>query len=549
MKKILFAITLVIVAMFGINTNVLAAENEAIHQLPQSYTANPIDLLNNSTADVVTTTIENPVFYDETLDLPSSKTYYLEPNYQDIVTSQSVVVSSSDSSSIGIMPMGTWSANRDNYEDNNSFDIASDMSIGAPNDLYSGSIAFNANIHKEPWYLGGAVDQDYYRVDVFADAQLRLELYNVPTGKDYDLELFMFPDVKEPEWEDVTRIAQAKIGGDGQGELIIKNVTPGTYFVRVYPYQSDDWDETNFYRLYIGQTLQARSNVSIQSLKNAGAKAAIWQSDIEPFGLNSFGIENKVFVGSTLVTQYNFINQYANPFHEKLAEYAVDSKVVDTVVYIWDIQMRIQLYQILWDMAEILEDEVAANQEIVLTFEYITGGIKILGTVIGAIPTPQTKILGVVLTGSTTGAGFIVPALFPATWGDKKESLLNYLYVLMAALEADQNTSPSEIVHIKLRYQYQHEYTITGVWNYYIDLVTENTLEGFLYSGTSIGVTQSGSYSRGQVYAIRNLTDFISFKNGTLSPGIPSTGGGGGGGGGPITIEPMNFPNPLETNE
>jgi hypothetical protein len=49
------------------------------------------------------------------------------------------------------------------------------------------------------------------------------------------------------------------------------------------------------------------------------------------------------------------------------------------------------------------------------------------------------------------------------------------------------------------------------------------------------------------VYAIRNLTDFISFKNGTLSPGIPSTGGGGGGG--PITIEPMNFPNPLETNE
>lgn len=116
MKKILFAITLVIVAMFGINTNVLAAENEAIHQLPQSYMANSIDLLNNSTADVVTTTIENPEFYDETIDLPSSKTYYLEPNYQDIVTSQSLFVSSSDSSSIGIMPMGTWSANRDNYE-------------------------------------------------------------------------------------------------------------------------------------------------------------------------------------------------------------------------------------------------------------------------------------------------------------------------------------------------------------------------------------------------------------------------------------------------
>lgn len=361
------------------------------------------------------------------------------------------------------------------------------------------------------------------------------------------LSYLMFPDLLEPEWEDVTRIAQAKLGGDGQGELIIKNVTPGTYFVRVYPYQSDDWDETNFYRLYIGQTLQTRSNVSIQSLKNAGAKAAIWQSDIEPFGLNSFDIENKVYVGGTYVSQYYNVNEYANPFHKKLAEYAVDSKVVDTVVYIWDIQMRIQLYQILWDMAEILEDEVAANQEIVLTFEYITGGIKILGTVIGAVPTTPTKILGVIMTGSSTGAGFIVPALFPATWGDKKESLLNYLYVLMAALEADQNTSPSEIVHIKLRYQYLREYTITGVWNYYIDLVTENTLEGFLYNGTSIGVTQSGSYSRGQVYAIRNLDDFISFKNGTLSPGIPSTGGGGGGG--PITIEPMNLPSPLETNE
>lgn len=129
------------------------------------------------------------------------------------------------------------------------------------------------------------------------------------------LSYLMFPDLLEPEWEDVTRIAQAKLGGDGQGELIIKNVTPGTYFVRVYPYQSDDWDETNFYRLYIGQTLQTRSNVSIQSLKNAGAKAAIWQSDIEPFGLNSFDIENKVYVGGTYVSQYYNVNEYANPFH------------------------------------------------------------------------------------------------------------------------------------------------------------------------------------------------------------------------------------------
>jgi len=543
MKKVFCMLLLIVVASFSATQAVYANTEEQSNDTVQLLSKEILStnyLVNDG--DKIVEVIEDPVFYDETIDEVTSKTDYIEPNYIDPVVDSSSINEGFDLPFPDVTPMGTWWAYPDSYESNNSFSSANDMTEGNPSSIYSYSLSFSANIHKEPWFAGGATDQDYYRVDVFADAQLRVELTNVPSHVDYDLELYMFKDVRYPQWSDVERVMQSAGGGNGQNELIIRNVKPGTYFVRVYPYQSDDWDEDNYYRLSISKTLNSRTNVSIAALKSAGAKAAIWQSDFDPFGMSSFDFDGRLEVGFRAMLDYYYMDFYQNPFHHKLKSYATNDEVINTIVYVWDVQWRIQIYDLLWEMAQILENEVSNNQQIILTFEYIAGAIKVVGTILGAIP--QTKILGTILTGGTSAASYLAPVLFPEIWNSNKESILNYIYVLLAAFEADHNTSPNEVVHIKLRYKYSsHTHFLINQTDFYIELVTEYSLTNFLYSQASIAPNQSGSYSRGNVYAIRNYSDFTKFRNGTLTPGVPSTGGGGGGGGrDPIELLPYFIP-------
>lgn len=306
--------------------------------------------------------------------------------------------------------------------------------------------------------------------------------------------------------------------------------------MRVYPYQSKDWDEDDTYRLYIGQTLEARSNDSLSGLRNVGAKAAIWQSDFEPFGMSSFDIKERTEVGFTSMIDYYYMDYYQNPFHHKMKSYALNNQVVHTIVYVWDIDWRIAIYQLLETMAYELEEKFDSEEQIKLTFNKVNDTIEVIGTVVSTIPHPVTHVIGIVMTTGSTAVGAIVPAMFPEIWQSNTEDMLNYVYVLMAAFEADHNTSPNEVVHVKLRYRYaSHSAVLINHTSYYIDLVVENSVTQFLFGGTSITAAQNNSYSRGQVYAIRNYTDFTQFKAGTLSPGIPSSGGGGG----PIEIVPV----------
>lgn len=540
MKKVVCMLLLIVVVSFSVTQAVYANTNEINDSVqPLSNEVLSTNYLVDDGNKIIEV-IDNPVFYDETTDEVTSKTDYIEPNYIDPVIDSSGFNEGFDLPFPDVTPMGTWWDFPDSYENNNSFSSANDMTVGNPSSIYSYSLSFSANIHKEPWFAGGATDQDYYRVDVFADAQLKVELTNVPSHVDYDLELYMFKDVRYPKWSDVERIRQSAGGGNGQNELIIQNVKPGTYFVRVYPYQSDDWDEDNYYRLSISKTLNTRSDVSIAALKSVGVKAAIWQSDFDPFGMSSFDFDDRLEVGFRAMLDYYYMDFYQNPFHHKIKSYATNDEVINTIIYVWDVQWRIQIYDLLWEMALILESEVANNQQIILTFEYVTGAIRIIGTILGAIP--QTKILGTILTGGTSAASYLAPVLFPEIWNSNKDSILNYVYVLLAAFEADHNTSPNEVIHVKLRYKYSsNTHFLINQTDFYVNLVTEYSLTNFLYSQASITPDQTGSYSRGNVYAIRNYSDFNKFRNGTLTPGIPSTGGGGGGGGGgrdPIELLP-----------
>lgn len=549
MKKLYIVLILSVIASVVSIPQVYAYETDTSQILVSNQTLySDIAVYKELDEDPDFVPIENPFFLEETTDSNGGKTEVFDPVFTEEMSVNEGEENSEDTglNNIVITPMNDWWGYPDQYEGNNSFSNATDRSIGNPSALVSGIKTTYATIHKEAWYVGGATDDDYYRFDVYADAQLQINLINVPSNVDYDLELYQFPDTPYPVWSDVTRIGQSKAGTDGQNETIVRTVTPATYFVRVMPYQSDDWNEDQEYKLQVTQLLASRSAISISDLRNAGAKAAIWQSDISPFGYTSFDLDDQIEVGFRVSNDYYYYDYYQTPFHDKLKSYATNNQVVNSVVYVWNVQWRIKIYQILGQIATKLEQEVANQQQVRLQFEYTSNGINIIGTALGSIPNLWTEIIGVILTSGTEAAGYLVPSLFPEVWSTYKEDMLNYIYILMAAFEADQNTSPNEVVHVKVRYEYYSHYDfLIGQTTYYVRIAPQVSQTSYLYSNATISHWQSGGYSQGLVYGIRNYTDFNKFRNGTLTPGIPSTGGGGGGGGGgrgPIVIVPNSTP-------
>lgn len=150
MKKIclILMMLLLFLGVIPFNSNATDAQNESCDIFVQLNEINDdgIELINDS------------VFYDETVDDDFDKGIYIHPNYEDTSYEFSTPHASHsliDSSLIS--PMATWTVKRDSYENNNSFSSANDMTLGNPNNVYSGSRTFHTTFHKEPWYLGGGI--------------------------------------------------------------------------------------------------------------------------------------------------------------------------------------------------------------------------------------------------------------------------------------------------------------------------------------------------------------------------------------------------------
>lgn len=199
---------------------------------------------------------------------------YLEPVYGKYITSD--VQTYSDDSK------------KDIYEDNNSFESATNI---------TGWTSIEATLHKDPWYylFWRDIDEDYYRVDVSGDANINISLTNIPEGCDYDIELYTHSNQKNAVMSDIDLFDSDSYSNKEKNtdESIIRDITPNTYYIRVYSGDKVTYDANNKYKLTVLVDYKAKDKEYGKLRYNLGAGGAIWLSDFDPVGIKAFSTLSK----------------------------------------------------------------------------------------------------------------------------------------------------------------------------------------------------------------------------------------------------------------
>lgn len=426
---------------------------------------------------------------------------YLEPVYSDYQLSE-IQTFSSDST-------------KDEYESNNSFEKATIMNNGQ---------SINATLHRDPWYylFWRDIDEDYYRIDVLGDAKLEVKLTNVPYGCDYDIELYKHFNGISSSFDDVTLFDTTSYSRKAQGsdEQITRNVTPNTYYIRVYPYGDKSYDADNKYKLTVSFSYQTKNETYSNLRYNLGAGGAIWLSDYDPCGIKAFSTQDRTYVGYHLIDGLTNIDVFSNPIFDYLGE---ENKVEHATLYLWDNNWKLALKSIVEQIRVQVQAEIAKNQKIQVKLELLGDAINIGGMITGVVLTFMTptggfiiasQIIGVIASVAPTIYGPIMQSLFPEIWDTTKEKYLNYLNVLSTALATTSTTSDNEIVKISTYYKITYDFNaFSSTFNYYCDYTPEYDETGYKYDDTTFYAFHPGQIFNGKIYGIVKPTDFSDAVN------------------------------------
>lgn len=427
---------------------------------------------------------------------------YLEPVYRDYVISD-VQTYSNDST-------------KDEYEDNNSFESATNI---------TGKSSIEATLHRDPWYylFWRNIDEDYYRIDILGDATLHIELTNIPYGCDYDLELYKHSNSKDSSFDDVTLVDNFSYSrkANNVNESITRNVTPNTYYVRVYPYGEKSYDAVNKYRLNFKIDYNIKNDTYSNLKYNLGAGGALWLSDFDPIGIKAFSSESAEYAGFFMASNGAIASAYANPIFDYLEK---DRKIEHATLYLWDNNWKKALWKVVEQLRITTEKNVNANQKFKATLELIEDEIGTIGTIAGLAltfvnPTSgalivAAKIGGVISTIGPAIYGPIVKSLFPDAWDTTKEKYLNYLEILSTALRTTDQTSDSEIIKISSYYKITStSNALSGTTTYYCDFTPEYDPTGYKYNGTDFYAYHNGQIFNGKIFGIVNPEDLNNAIN------------------------------------
>lgn len=444
---------------------------------------------------------------------------------------------------VGSLTQKVNAALSDSYENNDSVKKAYDLSFSDPIGVTDWSNEVHAHIRKYNIFDGR--DNDYFMIYVYGNGSLNVNLSNIPSGVNYDLEVLKHDDYKFVKDTDYKLIASSKQTLNTVENINI-NVTPGTYYIRVYPNSNSDWNNTTNYKLKINYIMDAYS-ASIQDLKFRNAKAAVWVSDYKPFGLNAVDLS-----GNTVVGLYNGIYdagyltvRHGNTFHQKISLY---SPIVYTKLFVWDTQWRNEIKNILNQMGTFLQNQVVSMERIQSSIEFISGGFSLIFTAVGAGGVVKTLTIKI-LENLNSGLASLIPLIFPQSWYATKWEVIAYLGSLAAAFETGVGTPSNEVVSMRLRYQINIEEAYTGSRSYSrtykLSFVPVMVFQDHIYNYDHISHYQHEGAMSGRVYGLRNFSDLENFIKGTPITNLPNpttggSGGGSGGGGGGFWFEEMN---------
>ncbi len=452
----------------------------------------------------------NAQIVDEKSERDLKEHPYYEPIYDDLYDDYSSELESFPS---------TYSADatKDDYESNDSFASSTLLSpsFSGTSSPYDYNKTIYATLHRNEWLWGlwkREVDEDYYKIQVYGKAKLKINLDNIPQDCDYDLELYEFDNVKYCEEDDISLLTYSRYAGTHR-ENIEKDILPNVYFIRVYSYKG--FDAQNKYSLNINVDYQY-NNESISNLKYSnGAGAAMWISDYDPFGIGPFTTTSKEEIGYFSSSSSYSAYKIGHPFTSIIKG---RDEVLQASLFIWDKDLRLVLNAIIRQM--IVETEKSVNQNASIkyklegTSEWING-IAVLGsvtlTILSAVDAPISVTTMTVLSlGATLAPGMfdgIVEAIIPSAKIEVQKNYLSYLRVLSAALECNKNTDSNEVVRIDSKYKMVTESAIGIVHMDYMLDFTPMYQESYLYDKDVISAYQEGAYFNGTVYPIQSLED------------------------------------------
>ena len=407
-------------------------------------------------------------------------------------------------------------ATKDQYENNDSISAAKVISPSydgthAPT---SYSTSLDATIHRNEWLWGQIkreVDVDYYAFYVFGKGELNIELTNIPSDCDYDLELLEHNNYRYADEDDVTSIASSRNVSNFQ-EKISKFIFPGVYYIRVYSY-NDSFNAQEKYHLSLNVNYKSE-NISISDLRyNKGVGAALWVSDYDPFKIQAFSSSSKSEVGFLTSSEAYSAYKFGNPMFQYING---GEKVLHASLYIWNLEIRKQLYEIVKESIKILKTEIGSKERIKasldVTSEIINGISVVTGIVMTFIPVANVSAaisftIGIVSSIAPSLLDCLFETIMPTSKIDEAKSYLSYLEILAVALECNSSTSDKEVIKIDSSYEIKAE-SMPGIVhiNYDIDF-TPTVQDKYLYDSDIIDSFTKKAKFNGTVYPLKTLDD------------------------------------------
>lgn len=365
-----------------------------------------------------------------------------------------------------VQPMSLC-ATKDVYEDNNS--------LRTSTKIYRFSSIF-ATLHKQPWYCGGYKDEDYYYFNTDRRLQLTINLENIPSGTDYDIELY----------DENEEYVIGSFSSSNNPERISRIVHPGTYYIFIYSYNGYNNDSP--YRLSLTDSTINDNTINLldPSIKQ-NYKAVMWESEYFPMGMTPLINEPQMLI----YKENGTVSGYQTPYPRLIDEVGTDREYISRILYIWGKNEKEVLAQDIRKAIQLLE-YCDPNDSAQFTFSIISTGYGL-----ASVLWPSNIPLGVIslvtgLISMVIPDGSVMPIVYYSAW-------LGYLVGFL------ESSPEGEVIKLTEYYNIVKNYNVVDrgyEWYVHYYVKCDSTLSAPVYTSSFINAYQTNNPFYGRLRKI-----------------------------------------------
>ncbi len=408
-------------------------------------------------------------------------------------------------------------------ENNDTFLTATNMySVGSYKDgitkMWSWRYAtINQKTEGPLWWKKTYIDKDFYSFDVACSGTLNISLTEIPSNCDYDMRLYRLEDeinanaatLNFDNYEGCSRNSK------GQDEYISYSVVPGTYYICVYSYNDQTYDNDNPYKITFEEisnsgTSETSYYIDVGRVEND--IGAIWISDYSPFGLSPMTLTDTQ-------ARKKFTNYDCYPYIQHLANNYEDCSINFAVLYLWNLQARAYIYAWAQNILNSLYNYNNWANDSVSSFGVhlndasmaVTVGGTIINTISEATIAETAKAalnsLGFLssLAGSVISLiSFVNSFSLENEFQISRKNLIQYLVNIKAAFEIGTGSNEDQTIMLKFRYHFSEKQYID--WSPRYELGEAN-----MHNEDYVSLQIPGSGIKGTAHGIHSTTDLEKY--------------------------------------